>query len=463
MLGPSSMAFVRLERQVPALCTRFARHFHASPHCAAAARAPSTRRRLLEAKLKKVQEDQWEATPGRPIDMNDAQWEEYQTLLRLPDPLLQAAVQDGLLDASLTTVRSTANRLIRVIYSIPEPVPKASIYSIHDGELPSTSAPPNSHCPNSPPHSIDLSLVSGVALILMRSPTHRNIAVRALRNIARTDEPISVLALGIWALHAKNSTRKTEIYRSVTKLAEQGTVPQALVLYARFLESPKAAAEALRKAMKISTPVKKPTSIDAFIPDVIPPAWLEYADLMIKEKNHQEARRVLAIGTDEYDSPEAWLRLARSAFDSNNMNRYEECLTKSAMAGNVDSAYLLANLYLAVHLRMSRPLVVWNHDPEEFHSKYGRGDYRKLAQEWYEIAVASGKGMAGLVLAGLYRREGKKFNDAKRYLDVALEDPVSRKRANTMIRRWSDTKWRVDILEDLMKETTPKVDPRPKT
>lgn len=124
MLGPSSRTF-----GVPALYTRFTRHFHGSASCAAA-RAPSLRRKERQEALQAL----WDTLPGRPKALNDAQWAEYQRLQRLPDPLLQSAIKDGLLNTDITTARSTANKLIRVMYSIPEPVPRASIEEIHEGE-----------------------------------------------------------------------------------------------------------------------------------------------------------------------------------------------------------------------------------------------------------------------------------------------------------------------------------------
>ena len=290
----------------------------------------------------------------------------------------------------------------------------------------------------------------------MRSPIHRSIAVRALRNIARTEEPISVLTLGLWAVRAKDSSRKTQIYKTITNLARKATIPQALVIYALFEQGTKSATKALQKAMEISKPVVKPTLIDAFMPDTLPAPWLEYADIMIKEKNHSEARRALKIGTEEYNSPEAYLRLAQYAFNDGDMNLYEQCLAKSAMAGNVDSAYLLGNLYLAVHLRTSKPNIPIRVNPKDFRSKYPWEDYRRMAQEWYEIALAGGKGTAGLVLAGLCRRDGKKIAYAKGYLDVALDDPVSSEKAMTVVDQWSNANWRIDILEDLIKENTSK-------
>lgn len=295
-------------------------------------------------------------------------------------------------------------------------------------------------------------------MVIAQSQAHRKVAALALRSLSRMDEPISTLIIGHRFLHSEPSPKRTEWYGRVLKLAQQGKLPQAMVLCALYQKNDRDAISWIKKAISISKPVVNSPGTHTFIPEAIPGAWLAYADMMARNGNREAVREALTIGADQYDSPGAYLRMARYAFEENDMNKYEEYLSKTAMAGDVDSAYRLGNLYIAVHLRFSKVQSMDKPgDPTDFRKKYPHEDYRMLAQEWYEIAVASGHGLAALVLAGLYRREGKDLKEAKRFLDVAMKDEEAGDRAHLLKAAWTDTEWRVDILEDLIKENKAKV------
>ncbi|KAL1957259.1 hypothetical protein VTO42DRAFT_6165 [Malbranchea cinnamomea] len=431
------MAFaVRLDRRLPLLCTRFVRNFHASAYHAHM-KAPSTRAKLRELNAQS-RVDKLSRLPSA-YSMTQAQWDLVVELFHsLPEHVLRSAIKDGLLEVDIVTARDIAQKLFQAVIPLaPNPVPKATLKSIHD----------------------DLDTIARISILLLRSPPHRKVIPYALRSLARHDEPLSILVLGLHYLHNdKDSPIRREIYNRLADLAHKKTLPQAMVLYALFHSNKQQALRWLRMAMDISIPAHQPTSVEAFLPKGIPPPWLAYADIQAELGNHPEARMALDIGMAIYDAPEAFARLARYAFQDNDMNKYEEYLTKSAMAGDIGSACSLGNLYLAIYLRFSKSQTGPNYrNRKDIRWKYSREEFRMMAQEWYEIAVHDGHGPAALALAGLYRREGRDLSEATRYLDVADQDPATKDRAYWLREAWSDRDWRVDILNDFIKNDSQKL------
>src|SRR5438034_4868541 len=102
------------------------------------------------------------------------------------------------------------------------------------------------------------------------------------------------------------------------------------------------------------------------------------------------------------------------------------------MGGDRESCSKLGNLYLTHYLTEEQR----NDDsPGEdsirlqdtasggtFSKKYELREYRKLAAEWYELAIADGHSRAALEMAGILRQE-KKHDQGLDYLNIAENDP----------------------------------------
>lgn len=247
-----------------------------------------------------------------------------------------------------------------------------------------------------------------------------------------------------------------QILKNLRTIAEEGKIPQAMVLRGKELEQKghyEQAAGWYEKAMAASKPVSD-GSIDIFLRSKVPQPWEAYSSIKEMLGEHDEAKRAINIGVEKYETLSAYRQALPDVLDSGDFGKYETFLTKCAMAGDALSCHQLGNLYLTIYL--ARVASKGNNSKTsvdaqdlKFADKYPTPELRELAVEWYRIAAAAGQGKSALVLAGLFRQENK-LDMGMEYLDLASQDPQCKKALVSLRKRWHDTEAKIDIRKDLM-------------
>ena len=243
----------------------------------------------------------------------------------------------------------------------------------------------------------------------------------------------------------------TDLMIDLEDLSAEG-FPPAMVLHAKALGMRGQRKEAIQLLEKtvlpnlLPTRRKPPPFMDMTATDFLPSPYRLYAFLQASEAEFtgsDDSRRksdaAIRIAAMEYNDPEALCEYASIMMGENNLDLYEECMSKAAVAGQSKACLHLANFYyLTFHgayptrgerSRQARngpnavpppkPKKASKHDPVSavfnwirsfFLLSIPQSDYRQLARDWYRVAYMAGQPRAAFMLSLLDREDGNEFN-----------------------------------------------------
>lgn len=283
----------------------------------------------------------------------------------------------------------------------------------------------------------------------------------------------------------------------VEVLARQG-YPPAMVLQAKIAGLRNEYEEAFSLLEKGVLPYLSPTGrVPVFFEDIIlsgvlESPWRLYAllrarhDARFKSKESRlksdEALRIAAL---VYQDADALVEYASLMMNEDNLDMYEECMSKAATAGNSSACLFLANFYYLTFHGMyptrgkrkkqldspsteSAPKTEANKRPSKseptpspftafsnafssavnpvyewassfFNQSMDRQDYRQLAEDWYHLACSHGEPKAAF-MAALIARENGDLVEGRVLLDDAEteSDPDFQAKLQTLKDRWYD-------------------------
>jgi hypothetical protein len=270
---------------------------------------------------------------------------------------------------------------------------------------------------------------------------------------------------------------RTEWTNEIEKLATQ-KYPPAVVLHAKMLglrgEFQEACELLEKEVLPFLNPSPKPPAFfdDIMLSGQLESPWRLYALLQARyDRLHDspEARKksdeATKIAATEFQDPDALVEYASMMMNENNLDLYEEYMSKAATAGKKDACMFLANFYyLTFHgkyptrgerasqaVETSKPKAsstsapakalspVWKWITSFFGQSLSREEYRTLAKDWYYLAYQHGNQNASLMMALLAREDGD-LADGLYYLQQAEmeKDKVFAGRLETWRANWKN-------------------------
>lgn len=218
--------------------------------------------------------------------------------------------------------------------------------------------------------------------------------------------------------------------------------------------------------------------------------WLLYALLRARhdakfqsEESRLKSNEALRIAALVYQDPEALAGYASHHMNEDNLDKYEECMSKAATAGHPKACLFLANFYYLTFHGMyptrgerqelrnrentkSAPEMEGEPTPSNsvlaflsqfpafksaadtvyewtssfFHQSMKRPQYRELAEDWYHLAFSHGQPRAAFMKA-LIARENGHLVEGRVLLDDAESepDPDFQAKLKALKERWYDT------------------------
>lgn len=265
---------------------------------------------------------------------------------------------------------------------------------------------------------------------------------------------------------------RNEWVREVEALAKKG-YPPAMLLQAKILGLRNQYNEAFTLLENEVLPFLSPTrQSPVFFQDILlggqfESPWRLYALLLARydsQYNCKESRarsdEALRIAALEYQDADALIEYASVMMNENNLDMYEECMSKAATAGKSNACLFLANFYyLTFHgkypTRGERTKQLNGQVPEStpktgskspdptptttpspgsktvvssaykwitsfFQQAMAREDYRNLAADWYHLAYWHGEAKAAFMVALIWRENGEKVK-GRIFLDYAAK------------------------------------------
>lgn len=262
---------------------------------------------------------------------------------------------------------------------------------------------------------------------------------------------------------------RSEWTRQVETFAKQG-YPPAMVLHAKILGLRNEYKEAFALLEKNVLPFLSPTLRNpVFFEDIVlggqfESPWRLYALLNARydsqynsKENRAKSDEAIRVAAMEYQDAEALIEYASLMMNENNLDMYEECMSKAATAGKSNACLFLANFYYLTFLgkyptRGQRTMQGNNSAPESpsekpafpdptprttslhpimkkatsaykwvksfFRQSMQRWEYRDLASAWYYLAYRHGESRAAFMMALMAREEGDMV-DGRVFLDQA--------------------------------------------
>lgn len=254
-------------------------------------------------------------------------------------------------------------------------------------------------------------------------------AARHLEKTKTAPKPNPILArIEYLSLHARDPVAMT-LHAQALMLREQ--YAQALALI-----------EEVMRVIHPVTPSRTPT--DKEFPAGIRPPWRVYEEINRKMGDDAAAARAVEVAALEYQDPQALVSYARRLMQQGDLEKYEECMSKAAAAGNAEACNRLANFYFLTSLghyprrgekdapqsqlqpqqrqEQQQKTTVGNWISSLFARTLSLGDYLNLAREWYELACNYGSHDAALTLSLLLRLNGN-LDLGRQYLEIAAQKP----------------------------------------
>ncbi|KAJ5540731.1 hypothetical protein N7494_005807 [Penicillium frequentans] len=202
-----------------------------------------------------------------------------------------------------------------------------------------------------------------------------------------------------------------------------------------------------------------------------------------------EAIRTAAL---VYNDPTALMEYASLMMNQNNLEKYEECMSKAATAGNGDACLYLANFYYLTHQGLyptrgeqkptkANPNPAANWKPIEVNSKaeldpiaklgswqsimkmvknsfnrsMSRADYHRLAYEWYRQANGHLEPRAAFMRA-LLARELDLVHNGRVWLEISAElsdivqDPIYKRKLAELKANWYNKDYEPSVPKRLL-------------
>lgn len=289
---------------------------------------------------------------------------------------------------------------------------------------------------------------------------------------------------------------RSEWTRQVEIFAKQ-EYPPAMVLHAKILGLRNEYDEAFAILEKNVLPFLSPTlRSPIFFEDIVlggqfESPWRLYALLQARydsqynsKENRAKSDEAIRVAAMEYQDADALIEYASVMMNENNLDMYEECMSKAATAGKSNACLFLANFYYLTFLgkyptRGERTMQGNNSAPEFplktspgkteskspdptssttsshpimnvatsactwvssfFKQSMQRSEYRKLAFAWYYLAYCHGESRASFMM-GLMAREDGDMVDGMIFLDQAQmeHDPDFAGKLQALKKHWYD-------------------------
>lgn len=281
---------------------------------------------------------------------------------------------------------------------------------------------------------------------------------------------------------AKNNPQLDVVF----DLAKTGYPPaillQARVMYLRGEYEPAAKLLEEKVLPYLSPTARKPMPFeDIILGGLLDDPYRLYAliqatlgELHNSPEHRNESDNAIRTAALEYNDPTALVEYASLMMNQNNLEKYEECMSKAATAGNREACLYLANFYYLTHQGVyptrgeqnptkANPNPAANWKPIEVNSKVeidpiaklsswqsiikmvknsfnrsmSRADYHRLAYEWYCLANRHGESRAGFMCA-LLSRDLDLVHDGRVMLEVSEmeQDPIYAKKLAELKANW---------------------------
>lgn len=282
-------------------------------------------------------------------------------------------------------------------------------------------------------------------------PAKNNPQLDVLFDLAKTGYPPAIL------LQAKVMYLRGE-YESAAQLLEEKVLPY------------------------LSPTARKPTPFeDIILGGLLDDPYRLYAliqgtlgELHNSQEHRNKSDKAIQTAALEYNDPTALMEYASLMMNQNNLEKYEECMSKAATAGHGEACLYLANFYYLTHQGVyptrgeqkptkANPNPAANWKPIEVNSKVelnpiaklsswqsilemvknsfnrsmSRADYHRLAYEWYCLANGHDEYRATFMRA-LLARDLDLVHDGRFLLEVSNveQDPIYAKKLAELKANW---------------------------
>lgn len=240
----------------------------------------------------------------------------------------------------------------------------------------------------------------------------------------------------------KSEPPRTPLLDKVESLALHHRDPIAMTLHAQALGLRRRHNDAIPLIEEVMGAIKPdsnpPTLVNGGFLGGFPLPWDVYEWLKREVGDHDAAVEAVKLAALEYHEPSALVKYANHVLaEKEDLELYEECMSKAASAGHPEACRKLANFYLLTSVgryprrgegSAKQPLQANGSGPKRswlsslFNRSLSLPDYGKLARGWYRIACLHGSRKAALTFSLLLREQGD-YQTGKLYLEMAAMEP----------------------------------------
>ncbi|KAE8412823.1 hypothetical protein BDV36DRAFT_48426 [Aspergillus pseudocaelatus] len=316
--------------------------------------------------------------------------------------------------------------------------------------------------------------------------------VLAACSLAGARGPVLYQTARYLAITARRGTevRQTAVLDKLEEIGRTSNDPRALQLLAQVQGRRGKYTQALELMeavlARIHPSKKAPSGAEHsyLISEVMETPWRVYAALKEKVGDPMGADEVMRRAALEYEDPRALQDYASLLMREMDLEGYEECMSKAASSGDAMACLKLANFYYLTSkgwfprrgVKVSEgdnakatPKATRTVDPakpveEKKPGALGKlflflsadvkshAEYRKLAMDWYELAVKHGGSRAALLLAIIEREDGNyeaawelfrssRTDDAKEFMPTSQDE---------LVKVWRDATFRPEVPLQLL-------------
>jgi tetratricopeptide (TPR) repeat protein len=340
----------------------------------------------------------------------------HRVLLTESENIYKTALQHGVIDKKLTqdSFEDIARRLIDVSgRDYPDAI---SLKNVYNGD------------PNT---------VLGVASALNRwIPWYPFLYRWATQSTADAGATISVVSFVRNELKKPFTTYQTREFRQLEVLANRG-IPLAMRMQADVYWDQKRYEKAIELLKQLHSRTYPSNTAVGYKDDItmqgdITAPWNRLAEFYIHLDLQDKANAMMKTGALDYQDPDALMAYAFLMKEQEDWESYEQCVSIAATAGNGAACRRLGNFYYQIFqgkIPSADGLpqnTSWFHS--FFHGLLGKPrtlqDFRKLAIDWYELALLHGDKKATRNYVILCREDGRIHNalEALHSLEKRQED-----------------------------------------
>ncbi|KAJ5643171.1 uncharacterized protein N7484_005678 [Penicillium longicatenatum] len=294
------------------------------------------------------------------------------------------------------------------------------------------------------------------------APAKNNSQLDALFDLAKTGYPPAIL------LQAKIMYMRGE-YEAAAKLLEEKMFP--------FL-SPTARKPIPFEDIILGGLLDEPYRLYALIQATL-------GEMHNSQEHRNKSDEAIRIAALEYNDPTALVEYASLMMNQNNLEMYEECMSKAATAGLGKACLYLANFYYLTYQGVyptrgeqkptqANPNPAANWKPIEIDSKaeiaqlsswqsimrnvksslnrsMSRADYHLLAYEWYHLATGHGESK-GTFMCALLSRELDMMHDGRLLLEASDmdHDPIYAKKMAELKNNWYNKDYEPSVPKKML-------------